>query len=389
MGGDGSAWRLRRGGVRPATAAPAAPRTIVDMNNPRRDTSHLRAAPISATLADTPAAMAARCAGVDCFVPTTWTTCRSQDVATLSDLGLARVCDFRGVAGARGTRRARCRACAVHALSIEPTVVQGMQSLLAAGKALTRAGDGRTDGADLPRFRAGQQPAVCRSCSPSCCTSDTPLVFHCTAGKDRTGFAAALILSALGVPRAVVMQDYLLTNDFYRQPVAASGLASQEVLDVLWKVQAGFLEAAWQVVESEHGGVDRYLEKSIGLGAAQRRRLEQLYLAELTRLAAPLPTEKTHHENRRHRRVHPSHQFEHPQRLHRLLEDDAEPGRRRHRRGARRQAGGRLRLQLQRPLRPGQPDARALPAAPAGGRSGQPARRHAATTSIRTGSGPA
>jgi 3-oxoacyl-[acyl-carrier protein] reductase len=65
----------------------------------------------------------------------------------------------------------------------------------------------------------------------------------------------------------------------------------------------------------------------------------------------------------------------HPQRLHRLQQDDAEPGGRGHRRDPRRQAGGRLRLQLQRPLRPGQADARALPAAPARGRARVAARR--------------
>ena len=108
---------------------------------------------------------------------------------------------------------------------------------------------------------------------------DTPLVFHCTAGKDRTGFAAALILSALGVSPAVVMQDYLLTNDFYRQPKATSTLASQEVLNVLWTVQARFLEAGLRVVQSDHGSIESYLEKEIGLGSAQRRRLEELYLA--------------------------------------------------------------------------------------------------------------
>ena len=43
-------------------------------------------------------------------------------------------------------------------------------------------------------------------------TDNLPVLFHCTAGKDRAGFAAALTLLALGVPRDVVMEDYLLTN---------------------------------------------------------------------------------------------------------------------------------------------------------------------------------
>jgi len=200
-----------------------------------------------------------------------------QDVQALSDLGLARVCDFRG-AQERSASPCRLPGVQVHALSIEPTVVQGIKSLLAAGKTLTPQATLELMEQTYRDFVLHNSPRFAELFD-HLLRDDTPLVFHCTAGKDRTGFAAALILSALGVPRAVVMQDYLLTNDCYRQPAAASGLASQEVLDVLWKVQAGFLEAAWQVVESDHGGVDRYLEKAIGLGTAQRARLEQLYLA--------------------------------------------------------------------------------------------------------------
>ena len=199
-----------------------------------------------------------------------------QDVLALKELGLARVLDFRG-AQERSASACRLPGVRVHALSIEPTVVQGMKSLLAAGKVLTPQATVELMEQTYRDFVLHNSPRFAELFD-HLLQEDSPLVFHCTAGKDRTGFAAALILSALGVPRSVVMQDYLLTNDFYRQPVVASGLASQEVLDVLWKVRSGFLEAARQVVESDHGGVDRYLEESIGLGAAQRRRLEQLYL---------------------------------------------------------------------------------------------------------------
>src|SRR5436309_1967722 len=47
-----------------------------------------------------------------------------------------------------------------------------------------------------------------------------PLVFNCTAGKDRTGVAAALLLTALGVPRESVVQDYLLTNRYMHRPTS-------------------------------------------------------------------------------------------------------------------------------------------------------------------------
>jgi protein-tyrosine phosphatase len=199
-----------------------------------------------------------------------------QDLSTLSALGLARVCDFRGV-HERSAHPCALPGVAVHALSIEPTVVQGMQSLLAEGKELTPALTAELMRQTYRDFVHDNSPRFAELFD-HLLQDDAPLVFHCTAGKDRTGFAAALILSALGVPLPVVMQDYLMTNDFYRQPQAASGFASQEVLDVLWKVQADFLEAALQTVQTDHGGVDRYLERSLGLDLARRRRLEQLYL---------------------------------------------------------------------------------------------------------------
>lgn len=201
-----------------------------------------------------------------------------QDLANLSALGLARVCDFRG----REERRPL--ACvipgvAVHALSIEPTVVQGMQALLAAGTALTPLATLALMEQTYRDFVLHNSPRFAELFA-QLLDDDAPLVFHCTAGKDRTGFAAALILSALGVPHPVVMQDYLLTNDYYRQP-AASGFASQDVLDVLWRVQPCFLEAAMQTVQQQHGDLDGYLTTELGIGPRQRARLQSLYLEPL------------------------------------------------------------------------------------------------------------
>jgi protein-tyrosine phosphatase len=108
--------------------------------------------------------------------------------------------------------------------------------------------------------------------------SDTPLVFHCTAGKDRTGFAAALILMALGVPRPVVMQDYLLTNELLRIESAPAYGVPREVMQVLWRVQEDFLDAALHAVDADHGGVEKYLKTALGVGPLERKRLAELYL---------------------------------------------------------------------------------------------------------------
>jgi protein-tyrosine phosphatase len=43
-----------------------------------------------------------------------------------------------------------------------------------------------------------------------------PLLYHCTGGKDRTGWMTAIVLTAIGVPRETVTRDYLLSNDYHR-----------------------------------------------------------------------------------------------------------------------------------------------------------------------------
>jgi protein-tyrosine phosphatase len=198
------------------------------------------------------------------------------DLTKFASLGVSRAYDFRGEAERAAVPYA-LPGVTYHSLAIEPTVVQRLKELLDAGHQLTAQ---ETVGLMQQTYRA-----FVHDNSPRFATlfahlleSDTPLVFHCTAGKDRTGFAAALILLVLGVSRPVVMQDYLLTNDLYQMPHAPSSLVPQEVLDVLWRVQEDFLDAAMQVVDVDYGGMPSYLEKTLGLGAKERTRLAQLYL---------------------------------------------------------------------------------------------------------------
>ena len=199
-----------------------------------------------------------------------------QDLAVLSKLGLARAYDLRGDAE-RTALPYELPGVAVHTLPIEPTVLQALKDLLESGQRVTVQD---TVGLMQQTYRAFVHDNAARFAAlfAHLLESDTPLVFHCTAGKDRTGFAAAMILLALGVPRPVVMQDYLLTNELFQMPRTSGNLAPQEVLDVLWRVQADFLEAALQAVQADYGGIDLYLEKALGVGSAQRKRLAALYL---------------------------------------------------------------------------------------------------------------
>jgi protein-tyrosine phosphatase len=115
-----------------------------------------------------------------------------------------------------------------------------------------------------------------------------PLAFNCSAGKDRTGMAAVLLLSALGVPRETAVADYLLSNTYYRPKPPAPGAKLDatsaalarlpaDVLQVLMSVDPLFIESALDAIEAK-GGMDRYLREEMGLSDADRARLKTLYL---------------------------------------------------------------------------------------------------------------
>lgn len=199
-----------------------------------------------------------------------------SDRAQLAALGLARSFDFRGVAE-RAATPYQLPGAVQHPLSIEPTVVQRLQDLAAAGSQVT-VPVVQDLMADLYRALVLDQSHRFAELFHHLLAADAPVVFHCTAGKDRTGVAAALILLALGVPRAVVDADYLLTNEHYRRPPTPPSDTPPDALKVLWTVRPSFLDAAFAAIERDHGGVDRYLRQRLGLGDAALAQLAKHYL---------------------------------------------------------------------------------------------------------------
>lgn len=198
------------------------------------------------------------------------------DRAALAALGLSRSVDFRGVAE-RAATPYELPGVTQHALTIEPTVVQRLKDLAEAGHTLT--GEVAVQlMQELYRALVNDQAHRFAELFEHLLQADAPLVFHCTAGKDRTGLAAALILLALGVPRPLVRQDYLLTNRHYRHPPLPRSDTPPEVLAVLWRVEDTFLDASLQAIEQDHGGFDRYLRERLGLGDAARAALRARYL---------------------------------------------------------------------------------------------------------------
>jgi protein-tyrosine phosphatase len=104
-----------------------------------------------------------------------------------------------------------------------------------------------------------------------------PLLIHCTSGKDRTGFASALLLLAVGVPRDIVLQDYDLTNLYRRDVSHLFGPKTQEdIISLLLSAQAHYLEAALEEIDRVYGSFDAYLTRTLQVDEIKRARLVEL-----------------------------------------------------------------------------------------------------------------
>jgi protein-tyrosine phosphatase len=198
------------------------------------------------------------------------------DIQALRPLRLKSAFDFRGTEE-RAAAMCGLAEIAVHSLPIEPTVVAALRARRANGTALSPA-DALEVMRDSYRNYVRYNTASFRILFAHLLEDRAPLVIHCTAGKDRTGFACALILHALGVPDDVIAEDYLLTNRFYRRDPSVSSDLPDNVRQVLGSVEASFLAAAFDAIGADYGDLESYFSDGLGLGAQQRAELAARYL---------------------------------------------------------------------------------------------------------------
>ena len=110
-----------------------------------------------------------------------------------------------------------------------------------------------------------------------------PVVWHCSAGKDRSGYAAAIVLRILGVPVKTILSDYLMS----REPALAArqrellmlrlfkGEAAAAKLEVLLGVEEPWLQAAFAEIDKNHGGFDTYVHQGLGLSDEDISQLQE------------------------------------------------------------------------------------------------------------------
>lgn len=114
--------------------------------------------------------------------------------------------------------------------------------------------------------------------------SNVPGVFHCTNGKDRTGWAAAALLTFLGVSKEEVFSDYLRSNEYllpmHQKEIDAfiSEGGDPGIPVAIFGVKRKYLETAFDEMYQRYGTIEKYFAQGLRINAAQQQQLRNLYL---------------------------------------------------------------------------------------------------------------
>lgn len=201
------------------------------------------------------------------------------DMPVFGATGIRTVCDLRGEneAARAPSRLPAAGAPEVVRLPIEPRVGASLRDLLAREEAtgedvhdLLRTAYAAYATDHLPRYRALFDLLLREE--------RLPLLFHCSAGKDRTGFGAALLLTALDVPRETVIADYLATNRIWKRERALPPDTPDDVREALLGAHRPLIESALDRAVAGHGGLEALLENGLGLGPPRLARLRAALL---------------------------------------------------------------------------------------------------------------
>lgn len=115
-------------------------------------------------------------------------------------------------------------------------------------------------------------------------SSDEPVLYHCSAGKDRTGITTALILSILKVDRQTIINEYLL-SDYYRREKVEKMLTKAKIATVIkphlgvcviqnfMSVDERYLNEAFTYIDSNYGGMDAFIKNQLGISDTQREQI--------------------------------------------------------------------------------------------------------------------
>jgi protein-tyrosine phosphatase len=210
-----------------------------------------------------------------------------SDLGQLERLGLCRIFDFRTESDIEidGCDRVPAGAEHVRLPMPDPAMGEGIRFLIRESEpeAMERVfGNGRASelmrrsAAGLVRERMEPYAVFLQELARP---TSVPALFHCSAGKDRAGWAGTVVLLALGVEEEQVIEQYLLSNreterirERFETTEAADWIG---LLRPLLEVRIEYIEASFEAVETEWGSFDCYLHEGLGISRAQREQLRK------------------------------------------------------------------------------------------------------------------
>lgn len=209
-----------------------------------------------------------------------------EDLERLRELGIRTVIDFRGAQDedADGPARLPRGARRVRIPMSDPASAPDIRDLLyrsdAAGLERILGGGGAERmmcqaAAGLVTERCAEFGSLLRALAE---LHPLPALMHCSAGKDRTGWAASLVLLVLGVDEDDVIEHYLLSNEHRREENEQLLANPRAGMDPEWirpflEVRAEYLRAALAAAAERFGSFDRYVEVGLGVDDATLARL--------------------------------------------------------------------------------------------------------------------
>ena len=134
-----------------------------------------------------------------------------------------------------------------------------------------------------------EKPEVIRNIIDEVLASDAPVLYHCSAGKDRTGIITALILKILNFDDATIFNDYLSSNNLRKDLVYKHLKLAKKahiiypkmdvgVLEKLSWIETGYLKATFDAIDQKYGSMDNYIHQALKIDEVQR----QAYIDKFT-----------------------------------------------------------------------------------------------------------
>ena len=223
----------------------------------------------------------------------TLTDASNADLAGLKELRLNTLIDFRSAAEKEEEPNRLPDPMSFSVVEI-PTLDDGNKAMV--GEIMERIESGDFEGLDPDQMMLQANRQFASTFTPQFRqyihtvleARGAPIVWHCSAGKDRTGFAAAILLRILGVPQELVMQDYMASKQHAlearkSQLVVLRVLKGDEAADkltILMGVEEAWLQAAFEEIDVKWGSFDNYVRDGLGLTEADIAQLQDQLLSE-------------------------------------------------------------------------------------------------------------